>query len=365
MTNTYFFTGFPGFIATSLIKQLIRNQYEIEHIHLLVQPNFVEKAKVEIEKIANEESISLNQFTIIPGDITNASLNLSPETSSVLQETITHVFHLAAIYDLAVPEDIAHNVNVIGTQNINSWVRQLNNLKRYIYFSTAYVSGNREGVILETELEMNQTFKNHYERTKYEAEVLVQQIKHDVPTTIIRPGIVKGHSKTGATTKFDGPYFVLNFFDKLRFLPFIPYLGSGEAEGNFVPVDYIFNATLYLSHAEIGAGKTYHLTDPKPYSINEVYKMIMEKFLAKSPKGKIPLSLAKHFLSVSTFRKWLGVEKEALDYFTCKSRYDCTQAQQDLQDSGIACPDFKETLDSMVEFYEKHKNDADKQLVIR
>ena len=365
MTNTYFFTGFPGFIATSLIKQLIRNNYEIDQIYVLVQPNFVQKAQEEIEKITKDEEIQLSQFTVIPGDITNENLNLNPETTSILQETVTHVYHLAAIYDLAVPEDIAQKVNVIGTQNINAWVGQLQQLNRYTYFSTAYVSGNREGVILETELEKNQTFKNHYERTKYEAEVLVNQIKNEVPTTIIRPGIVKGHSKTGATTKFDGPYFVLNFFDKLRFLPFIPYLGSGEAEGNFVPVDYIFNATLYLSHAEVGVGKTYHLTDPKPYSIKEVYKMIMEKFLSKSPKGKIPLSLAKHFLSVSTFRKWLGVEKEALDYFTCRSQYDCSQAQQDLQDSGIACPDFKETLDSMVEFYEKHKKDADKQLVIR
>jgi nucleoside-diphosphate-sugar epimerase len=365
MTNHYFFTGFPGFIATSLIRQLIRNDYEIEHIHVLVQTSFVHKAQQEIEKIANEENITLDQFTVIPGDITNENLNLPPEINSQLQDTVTHVFHLAAIYDLAVPEDIAYKVNVIGTQNINAWVQQLKQLKRYTYFSTAYVSGNREGVILETELVKNQTFKNHYERTKYEAEVLVDKIKNDVPTTIIRPGIVKGHSKTGATTKFDGPYFVLNFFDKLRFLPFIPYLGSGEAEGNFVPVDYIFHATLYLSHAEVGIGKTYHLTDPRPYSINEVYKMIMEKFLDKSPKGKIPLSLAKHFLSVSTFRKWLGVEKEALEYFTCKSQYDCSQAQQDLKDSGITCPDFKETLDAMVDFYEKHKKDADKQLVIR
>lgn len=63
-----------------------------------------------------------------------------------------------------------------------------------MYFSTAYVSGNRTGLIRETELQMGQQFKNHYEETKYKAEVLVQELK-DVPYTIIRPGITVGNSK--------------------------------------------------------------------------------------------------------------------------------------------------------------------------
>ncbi|WP_246042211.1 hypothetical protein [Cohnella pontilimi] len=39
---------------------------------------------------------------------------------------------------------------------MNQWILTLPNLRRYVYFSTAYVSGDREGRILETELEMEQ-----------------------------------------------------------------------------------------------------------------------------------------------------------------------------------------------------------------
>lgn len=365
MSNRYFFTGFPGFIASSLIRQIIRDRYgEIEHIYLLVLPNLLDTVREQVVRIAAEENLPFERFSLITGDITKPDLAIHPEMGTQLRNDVTHVFHLAAVYDLAVPQDIAYNVNVNGTRNVNEWILSLHHIERYIYFSTAYVSGTREGRIFETELEMNQSFKNHYESTKYEAEKLVRDIMSRVPTTIIRPGIVKGNSKTGETIKFDGPYFILNVFDKVRLLPLIPYLGAGEAEGNFVPVDYVLNATIYLGHAKAGIGKTYHLTDPKPYRMKEVYRFILQEYLGKLPRGSIPLAAAKGFLSIPALRRWLRIEKESLDYLSCMASYDCTQAQNDLKGSGIVCPDFKDTVESMVRFYERHKNDANKQLTI-
>ncbi|MBS4173029.1 SDR family oxidoreductase [Bacillus sp. FJAT-49736] len=365
MENTYFFTGFPGFIATSLIKQIIHNGYSFKHMYLLVLPGQLEKAQTEINKISFEENVSTDLFIIITGDITKPQLGIEQQINEQIRKEITHVFHLAAIYDLAVPEKIAMDVNVNGTKNVNDWILALPALQRFVYFSTSYVAGKREGHILESELEMEQSFKNHYERTKYDAEVLVKEIMNAVPTTIIRPGIVVGHSTSGETIKFDGPYFILNFLDKLRFFPIIPYLGAGKAEGNFVPVDYIFNATIYLSHVDAGIGKTYQLTDPRPYTMKEVYRLLMKEYLGREPRGTIPLFLAKSLLSLAVCRRWLRVEKEALDYFTCMAHYDCSQAQKDLQGSGISCPDFTEVIPAMVHFYKRHKNDSDKHLKIK
>ncbi|WP_226037747.1 SDR family oxidoreductase [Aquibacillus saliphilus] len=365
MRNTYFFTGFPGFICSSLIKQLLlKSSNEIDHIYLLVLPDLKQKAEEEVERIISSNNSMKEKFTVIQGDITATNLNLTTEINRQLSETVTHVFHLAAIYDLAVPKDIAYQVNVNGTNQVNNWLLSLTNLKRYIYFSTAYVAGTREGEILETELDEGQTFKNHYEHTKFEAEKLVRKIMDRVPTTIIRPGVVKGNSITGETIKFDGPYFILNMFESLRFLPIIPFLGTSKAEGNFVPVDYILQATIYLGHADIGVGKTYHLTDPNPYTMQQVYQMIMKQYLGKKPVGSIPLPIAKSFLSIPAIRKWLKVEKQALDYFTCLTTYDCSQAQSDLKQAGIKCTDFKQSLEPMVTFYAKHKKDSDKHIKI-
>ncbi|WP_404451583.1 SDR family oxidoreductase [Virgibacillus necropolis] len=366
MKNTFFITGYPGFLASSLIRQLIHDhKTDLEHIYLLVLPSQEQKAKLELGSFIRENVLEENSISIVTGDIIKPMLEISMETNQRLLETVTHVFHLAAIYDLAVPMDIAFDVNVNGTNNVNDWVKTLKKLKRYIYFSTAYVSGRREGRILETELEKGQQFKNHYEQTKFNAELLVNQLKSTVPTTIIRPGIVKGNSKTGETIKFDGIYFMLNFLEHLSFLPVIPYLGAGKPEGNFVPSDYVLQATSYLAMATIGEGKTYHLTDPNPYKMRELHKVLSEHLLGKTPKGQVPLSLAKSSLLLGPVRKWLHVEKEAMDYFTIHSSYDSTQAVADLEGSGIKCPDLKDTITPMINFYRKYKHDHSKHIEIK
>ncbi len=158
---------------------------------------------------------------------------------------------------------------------------------------------------------------------------------------------------------------MLNFLDNASFLPVLPYFGDGEPEGNFVPNDYVLKATSYLAIAPVGERKTYHLTDPKPYKMRELQKMLAEHYLGRTPKGKLPVSFAKASMRLKSFRKWLHVEKEVMDYFTIHSSYDCSQAVADLQGSGISCPDLKNTITPMIDFYRKYKDDQRKQIKIK
>ncbi|MCL6572414.1 MAG: SDR family oxidoreductase [Bacillus sp. (in: Bacteria)] len=356
MKKGYFFTGFPGFICNQLIREVLKKNQLQGNVFVLVLPGLVEKATIERAEIIGELGLSEDTFKLIVGDITKPALSIATEEQGILQQQVTHVYHLAAIYDLAAPKELAYEVNVNGTRNVNEWVRGLPNISRYIYFSTAYVVGKREGTLYETELIRPDGFKNHYEEAKFEAEVLVEGLKNEVPITIIRPGIVKGHSHTGETIKFDGPYFMMNFLERLKFLPIIPRLGKGEAFVNLVPIDYIIQATTYLSFLDKAVGKTYHLTDPHPYRASEIYEIMMRELLGKQPKGMIPLTLGKWFLTIKPMRKYLGVEKEALDYFTWMGYFDSTQAVNDLKDSGITCPDFKDGIKPMTTFYLQKKD---------
>lgn len=356
MEYRFFFTGFPGFISNQLIRKVLKNNGDTGIVYVLVLPSMLKRAAEEREEIIRDLQLKEEQFQIIEGDITKPSLAIENKVIEPLFNTITHVFHLAAIYDLAVPRELAYLINVTGTNHVNEWVKNLKNLNRYVYFSTAYVAGLREGILYEHELIKPPAFKNYYEETKYEAEVLVERLKEKLPITIIRPGIVKGNSRTGETTKFDGPYFILNVLDRLRFLPVFPHLGKSEAVINLVPIDYILEATAYLSFFEGGVNKTYHLTDPNPYKVSEIYEMFMLALLNKKPIGRLPLSLAKLAFKIKSLRKSLGCEIEALDYFTWKGTFDCTQAQADLLHSHIRCPDFKEGIPAMVEFYSLNKD---------
>src|SRR5690606_11041620 len=123
--------------------------------------------------------------------------------------------HLAAVYDLEVVRELGMRVNVDGTRHVVAFCQACPDLERLQYVSTCYVSGRWPGIFRETDLIKGQRFNNFYEETKYLAEVIVAEAMQDgMPATIYRPSVVGGASATGATQKYDGPYFILRWLLK-------------------------------------------------------------------------------------------------------------------------------------------------------
>lgn len=348
------FTGFPGFIASQLIRKSIEQDKSAGITAIILSS---ERSKAEKEALRIQQEYNCRPIHLVDGDITKPGLGLQQKEKTVLDDKSVIFWHLAAIYDLAVPRDLAWKVNVVGTKNVNDFVSGLASLERYMYFSTAYVAGTRQGVLKEDELIRPEAFKNFYEETKFEAELLVEEMKGELPVTIIRPGIVRGHSKTGETIKFDGPYFFLNMIDRMRSMPVIPYIGNSSSYINVVPIDYILAASIYLSRLGAAEGETVHLTDPSPHPVEEVYRSMVYHMSGKFPKGRLPKKMAEMGMRLKVVRKTLGVEMETLDYMDWPASFDTASAEGLLSDSGIVCPDFLETMPEMVAFYERHKQD--------
>ncbi|HKP72306.1 MAG TPA: SDR family oxidoreductase, partial [Pyrinomonadaceae bacterium] len=208
--ETIFLTGFPGFIASRLITELARGG---AHFLLLVErkKTLLELAGKEIARLAEETGADAGRFQIVKGDITSVRLGMNDAQFQMAREKTTVLFHLAAIYDLAVKRERAMNVNVEGTRNVNEFARACESLRRYHYVSTCYVAGLRTGLIREGELEHAAGFRNFYEETKYLAEVEVEKLKDVLPVTIHRPAVVCGDSQTGETQKYDGIYYLIKY----------------------------------------------------------------------------------------------------------------------------------------------------------
>lgn len=355
------FTGFPGFIASQLIRKSIGQDKETGVTAIVLAS---ERDKAEKEALRIQQETGCRPIRLMEGDITQPGLGLQPADRGFLQDKTIIFWHLAAIYDLAVPRQLAWKVNVEGTESVNRFVSGLSGLERYMYFSTAYVAGKREGVLREDELIRPEQFKNFYEETKFEAEVLVEAMKKTLPVTIIRPGIVRGHSETGETIKFDGPYFFLNMIDRMRKLPVISYIGKSSSYINVVPIDYILEASIYLSSLKAAEGETVHLTDPHPHPVEEVYRSMVHHLAGKVPKGRLPKKMAAVSLELKPVRKILGVEMETLDYMDWPASFDTSNAERLLSGSGIECADFLETMPVMVAFYQLHKKDKNYHIPI-
>jgi thioester reductase-like protein len=347
-----FLTGFPGFIGARLAARLLDDDPELR-IAALVESKMADKAKEAAGKIDGGDRIE-----VIAGDIAERDLGLDEATHERLAAETTAAYHLAAIYNLAVPYDIAQKVNVDGTGNVLGLLGRCERLERLNYVSTAYVAGDRHGVVYEHELNQGQGFKNHYESTKFQAEVWVRELMDDIPTTIYRPAIVVGHSETGETQKFDGPYYMLRTvsFAAGKHMP-IPQF-AGDAPFNVVPIDFVIDALATADDDPELVGETLHLVDPEPVTAREVFSMLSREYAGREPRYRVPPKLVQGTLRSKKVREMFsGAPPESIQYLNHAVRFDTRRADELLARHGLRCPRFEEYVGPVVEFFREHEDD--------
>jgi thioester reductase-like protein len=345
--ETFFITGFPGFIANRLLERLARKDCSFI---LLVQPSLVSRAREEIERITKLTGRSVGGFQIVEGDISVPRLALSNADLELVQHETTRVFHLAAVYDLAVPQDLAMRVNAGGTRNVVELARSLPRLRQFHHVSTCYVAGKREGVILETELKHNAGYRNFYEESKYLAELEVESAKNELPITIHRPAVVCGDSRTGETGKYDGVYYLIHYLLRWPSGLSLINIGNHVVSLNLVPVDFVVDAMAALAFDERAIGKTLQLADPAPLTTNQLFNAIAKSIDNHHSRITAPAKVVRFFLMLPPSPRITGLPHHAVPYFFVKQIYDSTQAQQLLATHNISCPPFTSYVDNIVEF---------------
>lgn len=345
--ETLFVTGFPGFIANRLLERLARTDCRFL---LLVQPVLVARAKDEIARIAQLTGKNVDDFQLVEGDITHAELGLTPLDAGEVREETTRVFHLAAIYDLAVARQLALHVNVAGTMHVLQFARLMPKLRHFHYVSTCYVAGKREGVILETELRHDAGYRNYYEESKYLAETQVEAMKQELPVTIHRPAVVCGDSTTGETAKYDGVYYLIHYLLSWPSVLTMINIGNYQVSLNLVPVDFVVDAMAALAFDERAIGKTVQLADPSPLTTNELFNSIARSVNGGRSRITAPPSWVRFFLMLPPSPRITGLPHHAVPYFFVKQLYDSSQARELLAPHGIHCPPFENYVDKIVDF---------------
>jgi len=349
--ETIFLTGFPGFIAGRLVERLAGRE---TRFFLLVQKTFVEKATSDIAAIARRTNVPLDNFTLVEGDITREKLGLADGDLKTVLDEATDVFHLAAVYDLAVEKDLAFAVNVEGTRNVNELVENIKNLRRYNYVSTCYVAGKRTGEILESQLEHDAGFRNFYEETKYLAEVAVERLKKKFPVTIYRPSVVVGDSETGETAKYDGIYSLIHYLRKAPSLLRLVNVGNSVVKLNLVTVDFVVAGIAALAIDEKAAGKTVALADPNPLTTAELFDAISEAMTNKKSVVKPPAQLIEKSLMLPFSPAVSGLPFPSVPYFFVPQTYDTRLADELLAAHGIRCQSFTSYVGNLLKFVEKN-----------
>src|SRR5258708_21787358 len=359
--ETILFTGFPGFIGLRLLPRILELRPRAR-VRCLVQEKFLEPAGAAVKAIAEDHPHTEGRLGLVRGDITRPGLGLDPGPARELTGRLREAYHLAAVYDLAVSQEVGHRINVEGTRNVLAFLQEAPRFSRLHYVSTAYLSGRAKGLFRESDLDVGQGFKNHYEETKFQAEVEV--VRSRVPRTIYRPGVVVGDSRTGETGKFDGPYFVLRAMERMPSPGAFIRLGHGRGTVNVVPVDFVVEALARLSAAPLSEGKTYHLTDPHPHSARELSEIFARALGKRFVYLPLPLGLARLLFRPRVVQGLFGMPVEALEYFDDDVRHDATQATTDLEALAVRCPPLEEYVPRLVAFYRSRRDTVRREAMI-
>ena len=194
---------------------------------------------------------------ILPGDVTRRGLGLDTAIASDHDLLV----HCAATtrFDLSDAEYRATNVE--GVANALEFAR-IGGMA-FLHVSTAYVCGERNGVIQEDDPLPATHFANGYEASKAAGEALV--VASGLQWAIARPSVVVGEFDSGVIRTFGTIYsaFKLIAEGRVRQMP-----STADAAIDFVPIDHVAAGIVALAEDMAkAAGGRYHLVSAWPVPV--------------------------------------------------------------------------------------------------
>ncbi|XP_048444880.1 fatty acyl-CoA reductase 3-like isoform X2 [Pyrus x bretschneideri] len=310
-------------------------------------------------------SIISEKLTVVPGDISREDLGLND--SSLREEMLSHIdviVNLAATTNFDERYDIALALNTLGAMHVLNFAKQCNTLKVLVHVSTAYVCGEKEGLLLENAYRMGETLNgttgldidneirlvqeelkelraegaseqaitlalkdfglkraivygwpNTYVFTKAMGEMLIGDLKENLPVVIIRPTIISSTYKEPFPGWVEGIRTIDSIAvgygkGKLTF-----FLCDIDAIVDVIPADMVVNAILaaMAAHANQPGEVIYQvgssMRNPLRYSNLHDYGF---RFFTKKPwinKDGTPVKVGKVTVmgSMASFHRYMTV----------------------------------------------------------
>lgn len=337
-------TGLPSHVSRVLLLQMAQSEPESQFFALV--PEHL------VERLHERAGTLPDNVTVLVGDTVAMDLGLSGVEYNEIIDVVTDVYHLASIVYLGINYRAARAVNVRGTLNVLQAASEMKHIERFNHFSTAFVAGDRTGVILEEELDEGQRFRNAFERTKFEAEQVVARWRERVPVSVYRPSLIVGDSQTGRIDpdRMDGPYTLMKAMLQAPADVPIPLPGKGDKPLNLVPVDWVCAAVYALSLEPDGVGKTFHLTDPNPLPARRVFELVAQAAGRAAPRGRLPYRAARALLQLPGIERIFRRERQFLDEFNQLALFNSLETTTLLDGHGLPCPSFSSYVGNLVEY---------------
>ena len=257
-------TGATGFLGAFLLRELLDRT--AADVHCLVRAKSIEAGRVRLRQTLQTYSLWHDglegRIVPVPGDLGEPRLGVSAAVSADLAATIDVIYHSGAFVNWIYPYERLKAPNVLGTEEILRLATRVR-IKPVHYVSSLGVfpllnsSGEVTVIREEDTLDHNGSLYGGYMQSKWVADKLVMEARsRGLPICIYRPGLITGHSETGAWNTGDVMSRMLKSWIELQGAPEFAY-----DETDMTPVDYISKAIVHLSGRRDAIGKTFHIAN--------------------------------------------------------------------------------------------------------
>ncbi|KAL1557628.1 factor arrest protein 3 [Salvia divinorum] len=319
-------TGATGFLAKIFTEKILRVQPNVKKLYLLLRASDTNSAMLRFNnEIIGKELFSVlkekngpnlstlieEKVRVVAGDITFE--NLGVNDLSLLEEMLSEidaVVNLAATTNFDERYDVSLGTNTLGAKHVLNFSKKMKKLKIFVHVSTAYVSGELEGLILETPCVMGETLNgthgldidaekklvgetlkqlkiddfdeesiksamkelglqrarkfgwpNTYVFTKALGEMLLGQLKETTPLVIIRPTIVTSTFKEPFPGWVEGVRTIDSLAVGYGKGKITCFLGDLNSVVDVIPADMVVNAIVaaMAAHADQASESVYHV----------------------------------------------------------------------------------------------------------
>jgi thioester reductase-like protein len=264
-----FLTGATGLLGRWLLHDLLAQGHPVAVlVRDAEQGPAAERIAALVDSWSAEQQRTLPTPLVLAGELGPDGPALSAAERSWFGRHRPAVVHAAANLSFRETADgEPWRTNVVGTESLLLLCQDLG-ISEWHQVSTAFVCGRRAGLIPEEGIDDRPSFHNPYEESKFQAEQLLRRTA-DLRTTVYRPSLIVGDSRTGQTTTFNGLYRFLELGTRLAAgavdLPLRLPL-RGDEPWDLVPVDWVSQAIVELIGRPRWHGHTFHLVSRSPVS---------------------------------------------------------------------------------------------------
>lgn len=332
----YLVNGLPSLLARRVLEQVLcfeprAKVFSIVHADDI---DYVQKTLVELEPAQRA------RVTLLAGDLSHLDFGLSGPEYIELTKRVGRVHHVVTQSSVYIDSANQESVGAALGREIVEFGRAATTLRSFVVYSSATVSGNRTGTVLESELFRSQGFDHPYDQALALMERVVQRASGEFPVVVVRPTTLAADSQTGECERTTPLYRLV---DAIVALPEASTVRVPQDRSplHLVAIDYVARAAYYVGRRPDTIGATLHLCDTHPTTVEYLLELLLDA--AGHPRRE-SAAFARMQPPTSEWLRALQALKGP-DVF-----YDARRTDQLLSKSGIACPSFQDYADKLVAF---------------